>query len=384
MRIGINAHLLNLGGTYRNAGVSRYIYHLLDALPRVDRDNEYVVYSNVDPAALPAGAAPNIRLVATPLPTERPLARIAWEQAILPWQARRDGLEVLHAPVNISSVLPTVPFVVTVHDLSFVRFPGRFVPAKRHYQTILTRATVARARRVIAVSESTKRDIVRFLGVPPDRVSVVAEGVDDAFAPLPEAQVCAFRAQHGLPEAFILYVGSLEPRKNLPLLLRAYHRLRAAGLASWPLVLAGGKGWLYDDIFRLVKELELEDVVRFPGFVLYEELPLWYNAAGLFVYPSLYEGFGLPVLEAMSCGTPVVASNASSLPEVVGSAGLVVDCASRDEGPLAEALEKLIGEPGLRARYAAAGRQRAATFSWTRAVTETIAVYRRALIEEGN
>ncbi len=162
---------------------------------------------------------------------------------------------------------------------------------------------------------------MRLLRAAAERVHVVHEGVDETFHPYPEADVSAFRERHGLPEHFILHVGSLEPRKNLPLLMRAYHQLRQQGITEWPLVLAGAKGWLYDDIFRLVEERNLRDDVLFPGFVLYEELPLWYNAADLFVYPSLYEGFGLPALEAMACGTPVVVSAASSLPEVVGSAG---------------------------------------------------------------
>jgi glycosyltransferase involved in cell wall biosynthesis len=381
MRVGINAHLLNLGGTYRNAGVSRYIYHLLSALPDVDQQNEYVIYTNTCPSALPVGQAPNVSVRAALLPTERPLARIAWEQTALPWSARRDRLDVLHAPVNISALVPAAPLVVTVHDLSFLRFPSRFVPAKRHYQTVFTRATVAQARRVIAVSESTKADLVRLLRVPAERVSVVHEGVEERFRPLPATAVDAFRRRQDLPDHFVLYVGSLEPRKNLPLLLRAYHRLRHEGQTDWPLVLAGGKGWLYEEIFRTVQDLGLQESVRFPGFVLYDELPLWYNAAGLFVYPSLYEGFGLPALEAMACGTPVVVSAASSLPEVVGSAGVVVDCA-HDEVPLSRAMGELIGGAARRAHYAAAGPVRAATFSWTQAVQETVAVYRRTAEEE--
>ena len=382
MRIGINAHLLFLASTYRNAGVSRYIFHLLGALPDVDQHNSYVVYANADPMAVAAGGASNVRFSPSHLATERPLQRILWEQSLLPLLARRDRLDVLHAPVNISALLPTAPTVVTVHDLSFLRFPQRFVPAKRHYQTVFTRATVAQARRVIAVSQSTKDDLVRLLRVPEEKISVVYEGVDEAFHPRSAQDVEAFRQRLDLPEHFLLHVGSLEPRKNLPLLIRAYHRLRQRGVTDWPLILAGAKGWLYDDIFRQVQELGLGDAVRLPGFVLYEELPLWYNAADLFVYPSQYEGFGLPAVEAMACGTPVVVSAASSLPEVVGSAGLIVDCA-HDEGPLAEALERMITQPELRERYKTAGLERAKAFSWTRAARETVAVYTRAAGEKG-
>jgi glycosyltransferase involved in cell wall biosynthesis len=240
----------------------------------------------------------------------------------------------------------------------------------------MTRLSARRAARVIAVSAHTASDVVARLGVPPERVAVVPNAVGEEFRPEPDARVLAeFRAAKGLPERFVLFVGTLEPRKNVAGLLRAFARVAAAE-PEVPLVIAGGKGWLYDEIFALHKQLGLGDRVRFTGYAAAEELPRLYAAATVFVYPSFYEGFGLPPLEAMACGTPVVASNASSLPEVVGEAGLTVD--PRDEGALAAALLLLLRDPDRRAALRAAGLARAAGFSWARTVRETRAVYESA------
>jgi glycosyltransferase involved in cell wall biosynthesis len=197
--------------------------------------------------------------------------------------------------------------------------------------------------------------------------------VDAHFRPLPVAQVAAFRAEHGLPERFILFVGTLEPRKNVARLIEAFSRLPKN---RPPLMLVGGRGWFYDEVFRQIQVLDLSDQVRHLGYVPAEELPLWYNAASLFVYPSLYEGFGLPPLEAMACGTPVVASNGSSVPEVVGPAGLLVE--PTDTEAMAAAMERALSDQDLRLRMRAAGLVQASGFSWRQTALGTVASYRRA------
>jgi glycosyltransferase involved in cell wall biosynthesis len=272
-------------------------------------------------------------------------------------------------------LLPVPPTVVTVHDLVFLRYPERFRRSKRLYLQALTGWSVRRARRVIAVSESTADDIVQLLGLPRRRITVIPNGIDHAaLRPLPAAEVAAFRRAKGLPERVILYVGTLEPRKNLPALIRAYAAIRAETGAT--LVLAGGKGWFYEEIFRTVRDLGLADVVRFPGYVPDAELPLWYNSAEVFVYPSLYEGFGLPALEALACAVPVIAANTSALPEVVGQAGLLIDPA--DDAALAAALRAVLTDPALAARLRAAGPPQAARFAWDAAARRTLAVYESA------
>ncbi|HET8630450.1 MAG TPA: glycosyltransferase family 1 protein [Thermomicrobiales bacterium] len=382
-RVGIGAHLLSFAGTYRQAGVSRYIAELLRAFARDaaagDRRHAFVAFTG--PARPPAGFVPPGVLAwrHSRLPTARPPARIAWEQALAPAAARRERLALYHAPVNVLPPALPCPGVVTVHDVAFLAHPEAFRPAKRRYLTLMTGLSARRAARVIAVSGHTRDELVRRLGVPAGKVRVVYNGVDPAFRPLPAAEVARFRAARGLPARTVLYLGTLEPRKNLRGLLDAFARLDAGNDVG--LVVAGAKGWLYDDVFAAVEQLGLGGRVRFVGHVPGEELPLWYNAADVFAYPSLYEGFGLPPLEAMACGTPVVTSATSVLPEVVGDAGLLAD--PRDPADLATALARALGDAGLRRHLRERGPARAATFSWARAAAETLAVYDEVLARRG-
>jgi len=375
VRVGINAHLLTFSQGYRNAGVGRYIYYLLQALAGRTDAALYTVFCHDAPPPDDPARGPHVRFVTSRLNTFEPKRRILYEQTALPLLLR-GRVDLLHAPVNVVPLLSPVPAVVTIHDLSFMVLPDRFLPAKRRYLETFTRLTVRKARHVIADSENTRQDVMRLLQVPPERVTAVPLGVTAHFRPPDPAAIEAFRARHDLPECYLLYLGTLEPRKNLVTLVRAYARLREQGL-EWPLVLAGGKGWLYEDIFRAVEEWNLGEHVRFPGYVSYEEQPLWYGGATIFVYPSTYEGFGLPVLEAMACGTPVVTSTAGSLPEAAGDAGLLVEC--RDEEQLATAIARLAGDANLREDLRQRGLARAAEFSWARTAEETVQVYKRAL-----
>jgi glycosyltransferase involved in cell wall biosynthesis len=274
----------------------------------------------------------------------------------------------------VGPLVSTCPFVVTVHDLSFLFYPHSFRPLRRSYLRVFARMSVRRARRVIAVSESTKRDLVEIYGISPAKIDVVHNGVDASFQPLPADQVAEFCRQRGLPDRFVLFVGTLEPRKNVSRLIEAYAKLPKE---RPPLVLVGGKGWFYDEIFGRVEVLGLTDKVHFAGFVPAEDLPLWYNAADLFVYPSIYEGFGLPPLEAMACGTAVITSTASSLPEVVGKAGKLVD--PTDTDALATAMEQVLVDRDLQEQMQATGLVQARGFSWENAARETVHCYRRAL-----
>jgi glycosyltransferase involved in cell wall biosynthesis len=300
--------------------------------------------------------------------------RVMWEQLVQPWVLRRIGAELVHGPVFVGPLFASCPFVVTIHDLSFIRFPNLFRPANRLYLTVFTRLSARRARRLIAVSAHAAAETTHLLGVPAERVDVVYHGVDPEFRPLPANQVTTFRQRRGLPEQFLFFVGTLEPRKNLVRLVQAFARVYD-GRAS--LVLAGGRGWLYDDLFAEVKALGLTDAVIFPGYVMNEELPLWYNAATAMAYPSVYEGFGLPVLEAQACGTPVLTSNLSSLPEAAGDAALMVD--PYDIDALAEGLSRLLMDEPLRRDLRERGLIHARRFRWSNTARETARVYRRAM-----
>lgn len=376
IHIGLSAHLLSLSRNYRGAGINSYIYHLLWHLGRIDSDYHYTVFLNER-----RFAGERLGLRYTRWPTYRPLVRILWEQLVQPMAVRQAGIDLLHAMAFVGPLATSCPFVVTIYDLSFLHYPAAFRPWNRWYLSRFTVLSARRARRVIVISESTKRDVVNILGVPAALVDVVYCGVDETFHPLPAIQVTSFRRERALPDRFILFLGTLEPRKNVQTLIRAYARWRKAEPGIPKLVVAGGKGWYYDQIFAEVERLGLAGDVIFPGYVMQEELPWWYNAADLFVYPSRFEGFGLPVLEAMACGIPVVTTNAASLPEVAGDAALFVS--PDDETQLIEAMRCALSDQTFRAEMTAKGLARAATFTWERTARQTRDTYERALIPEG-
>ncbi|MBX5491547.1 MAG: glycosyltransferase family 4 protein [Chloroflexi bacterium] len=375
MHVGLNAQLLDFTRTYRSGGISRYIYHLLVALRALDGPEEFTAFVGQLPADPALAPTPRFRLSAVGLPTRRPPVRIFWEQCLQPWALQRAGVDLLHSLAFAQPVLWRGPSVVSFMDLTFLRFPRAFNRANRVYLATMARAAVRRADHLLAISESTRWDLIRLLGAAPDRVTVTYCGADAGFRPLDGAAVATFRARHGLPEGYILYVGTLEPRKNVPRLLEAYALLRRLRGGAPPLVLVGARGWRHHGIDARLAALELDAHVRWLGYLPPAELPLCYNAAGLFVYPSLYEGFGLPPLEALACGTPVVTSNTSSLPEAVGDAALTVN--PRDVRALAEAMARVLDDSALRTRLRAAGPRWAARFSWRQTAEQTLGVYRR-------
>jgi glycosyltransferase involved in cell wall biosynthesis len=306
--------------------------------------------------------------------------RIVWEQTMFPAAVAARRADLVHGLVNVLPLVSATPGVVTVHDLAFLRMPELLPANKRAYLSAICRASVSRARRVIAVSRQTADELTEFFGTSSEKVVVVPNGVGASFAPIDEGAQRAFRALKRLPDRYLLFVGTLEPRKNLPLLVRAYARWRKqtddANL-DVKLVLAGGRGWYYDELFGSVREAGVEDAVILPGFVASDELPAWYGSALAFVFPSWTEGFGLPVLEAMACGTPVLCSATASPQEVTRGAALTFDRGDADA--LVHALHLMVGQAALRAELAQRGLERAAEFSWRRSALETLAVYEEAV-----
>jgi glycosyltransferase involved in cell wall biosynthesis len=377
VKVALNAQLLSAAASYRSAGIRRAIYHLLAELPSLAGDDQLHVYAPDAPANRRLLRVPGVTAHLNVLPMDRPAVRIAWEQAILPIELVHARADLLHALGFVSPFAWRGPTIVTTYDLSFMRFPHLFNRGNRMYLRNFCPPSLRRADRVITISEHARQDVIELCGVRPERVTAILLAADERFTPASSDAVAAFRAHHNLPERFVLYLGTLEPRKNVALLVRAYATLRQQGSVDHLLVLAGARGWQYDPIFELVRELGLEPYVRFPGFVQDEEQALWYSSATVFAFPSLYEGFGLPLLEAMACGTPVVASRASSLPEVVGDAGMLVDPESSDE--LSAALRRILDDASYHARLASAGLARAQTFSWRKTAAETIQVYRDVL-----
>jgi len=282
------------------------------------------------------------------------------------------GVDLFHATEHLLPRLSSIRTVFTLHDLIFLFHPETHKPLNRWFLTLMMPRFLRAADAIIAVSECTKRDAIRFYGIPEENITVIYEGVNPRFRPVGPEAMAAVRARYDLPEHFILYVGTIEPRKNLTVLLEAFSNLQSA-ICNLHLVFVGKKGWLYEGFFRRLRELGLEDRVIFTGYVPDEDLPAIYSAAELFVFPSLYEGFGLPVLEAMACGTPVVCSNTSSLPEVAGDAALLVD--PTDVCALAGAMERALRDETLRATLRVRGIERARRFTWARAAQETMQVY---------
>jgi glycosyltransferase involved in cell wall biosynthesis len=393
MRIAINAQLLSFSDNYRNGGISRYIRSLLSELVRQVADptgqleqtgnHDYTIFVNghevVERLQQELPASDKITYVPAAWPESRPLSRVIWEQLRLPSILRERRIEVFHSPANVlPEMLPRgCAGVVTLHDLAFLRYPHVLTRAKRIYHRAFTTRSLRRAALIIANSDSTKRDAVELVGIPSGRIQTVYPCIDARFSyVITDEEIVSFRRRSGLDDGYILYLGTLEPRKNIPALLEAYARLRDVYQRKEKLVLAGGKGWLYDEIYERVQALGLTSEVLFPGFVSDEEQLLWYHAASAFVYPSLYEGFGLPVAEALACGIPVVTSNVSSLPEV--GAGLALTVAPGDVLGMAEGIHRALVDERLRRRCRDEAREVAAQFSAKRMAEQTIRAFERA------
>jgi glycosyltransferase involved in cell wall biosynthesis len=381
LHVAINAQLVSFAQTYRNAGVSRYTYTLLAGLAAADSTQRYAAFVSSTEADAARASAPaangHVRIIAGSRPTGSPPRRILWEQFALPGLLRGLRADVFHSPVNV--LPPRVPCasVVTIHDLAFMRYPHYFRPARRLYQQRFTRRSARAASLVVTVSNSTKRDLMAYFGVPEERIRVIYPAIDPDFQPTDDPAVKAdFRSRNGLPSRYLLFLGTLEPRKNLLTLVEAYAKLRALDGTAPPLVIAGAKGWYYEAIFERVRSLGLEGSITFAGYVAREEQPLWYACAELFVYPSVYEGFGLPVAEALACGTPTLTSSVSSLPEAGGAVALQVDPGSQDA--LARAMLGLLEDSTARARVEEDGPRWARQFSAARMATAYVDVYREA------
>jgi glycosyltransferase involved in cell wall biosynthesis len=381
LHIAINAQLVSFSSSFRNAGVSRYTYTLLTGLGELTGNQRYTAFVNAGESASIRSSSlagrERVQLVPSGGATSSAVARIRWEQLVLPGELRRRGVDVFHSPVNVLPLRIPCASVVTVHDLAYLRYPQYFRPSRRIYQRVFTAGSVKRATRVVAVSEATKRDLVERFQLPPDHVDVVYPVVDDDFRPcLDQAILGEFRARRRLPERYILFLGTLEPRKNVTLLLEAYARLRRLDAQAPQLVIAGAQGWYYQTIFERVRTLGLQSYVTFAGYVSRQEQPLWYAAAELFVYPSVYEGFGMPVAEALACGTPTITSTVSSLPEAGGTVALQVD--PGDVEALACAMQGSLGDQSARSRALFEGPRWSSRFSCIGAAESYAKIYQQA------
>lgn len=365
----------------QGGGIGRYVRELLRALAATDTTHQYRLFFAAQrprPHRLPSLPG-NFTTRSLPF-HDIWLARI-WHrlQAPIPVELFTGRVDLYHSPdFTLPPVWPGTPTVLTVHDLSFVRDPDSAAPGLRSYLNTVVPRSVRRATHVVADSKATLDDLVDLYGTPSEKISVLYAGVGANFRAIADAgRRAAVRRRYGLGDApFVFSISTLQPRKNYLRLVQAFDA--ALRETDFNLVIAGGKGWMYADLFEEVERRRLQQRVIFPGFVADGDLPALYSAADAMAYPSLYEGFGLPLLEAMACGTPVLASTAPCLPEVAGDAALLVD--PYDVDAIAAGLARLVSDTALRADLTRRGVARAARFRWDDSARQLIKLYERLAI----
>jgi len=361
---------------HHRAGLGRYAESLTRALAALAPE-ELALFYNAE-----QGISPLAGLEQLPTHTValgyKPWRMLVWagQLARLPFNRLVPGATLFHATEHLLLPLRDIPTVLTVHDLIFRHLPEHHKRLNRWYLNATLPLYCRRATHLIAVSEATRQDVIAAYGLPPEKITVIHEAADPQFRPQSPERIAAARARYQLPETYLLYVGTIEPRKNLTRLLHAWEPLYRAGEAP-PLVIVGKRGWLVEDFYTALEASPAREGIRFTGYVADEDLPALYAGARAFTFLSLYEGFGLPPLEAMACGAPVLCSDTSALPEVVGDAALTVSPTSVDA--IREGLRRLLTAADLRADLRERGLHRAAAFSWERAAAETYRLYRRLL-----
>jgi glycosyltransferase involved in cell wall biosynthesis len=366
LRIAIDASTISTQG-----GPRSYVLGLLDALGRIDKENDYIVFYN-DPVHL--GRFPWARELV--LPGKSPLRRLWREHIALPLACRRENVDLLHGPKSAIPFWSPCPTVVTLHDLIPITHPETETRAAQLYWRMQIPIAARRADFIITDSDHARAEIVEMFGVTGNRIAVTPLGYPPAMdEPFDTVRAAELRGCYGLPESYILYVGTIQPRKNLGMLIEVYARLRHERHTTQKLVVAGRKGWMYETLFARISALGLEGDVIFTGFIPDEDLPGLYDGASLFVYLSLFEGFGLPPLEAMARGVPVVTSNTTSLPEVVGDAGIMVSPDNFED--VFQGMLRVLSDTAMAERMRQAGKARARQFSWERTAQETLALYRQ-------
>jgi glycosyltransferase involved in cell wall biosynthesis len=364
--IGLDARL----AYYRQGGITHYTYHLIRELAALDAENRYqILHSRKDQRDL--AVAPNQHRVACWTPAHNRFERLALGIELAPLH-----LDLLHSPDFIP---PRGSFrkVITIHDLAFLLYPDILTADSRRYYNAQIHAAAHCADHIIVVSEATRSDVISMLDVPSEKITVILEAAADRYKPLPPAEIERVRGKYHLPEDYVLFVGTYEPRKNLGGLLRAYDQLRADLRDAPALVIAGARGWLYEKAFNLVEELKLAQKVIWLDSFQDADLPAIYAGAHLLCLPSFYEGFGLPALEAMACGTPVVSSDRGSLPEIVGEAALLAN--PDDPISIAAGLHRVLTDSELAIRLRQRGLERVRCFSWREAARQTLTVYHKLL-----
>jgi len=357
----------------KKTGIDYYIINLVENLIRIGREYTYLLYLNRKTHFFRKEDNVDIKYV-------KGSHRLTWMQCYLPFSLVKLKVDILHSPCYLTPLINAIPAVVTVHDMTAVIHPSFLIPDKtslKHwlvYKKMLP-LSIQKATKIIAVSEQTRYDIMKFYNVPKEKIEVIYEAISKKFFPIQDREkLKAVKQKYKLPEKYILFVGVIEPRKNISLLIRAFAKLKRKRAIRQKLVIVGPRGWHCKEVFNTAKETGLNNEIIFTGYVSDEDLPYIYNGADIFVYPSFYEGFGFPPLEAMACGVPVITSNVSSLPEVVGDAGIRIDPYSLDN--LVEKIYILLTDVRFRETMIKKGLERMKVFSWEKAARKTLGIYK--------
>jgi len=380
MRIAIDGRTIVSGKT----GVGVYAERVVRSLLAIDRSNQYYLFL-IEP--LKDLQAPNLTKILIPGYNKLGLNRI-WENFLMPWFAIRKSIDLFFSPAYALPLLPfaylkhkgerRIRYVVTIHDLIGLLFPETFTPKMYLWQKIFVANAPKRADRIITGSHATKADFLKLHPIDERKITVIYHSVDEDFQPIADkGELDRVRRLLGLPEKIILYVGTVEPRKNIATLAEAFAMLPPETRNDYTLVIAGKPGWFVESINARIAKLHLADKIKFLGYVERTNLPALYNLATVFAYPSVHEGFGFPPLEAMSCGAPVVCSNTSSFPEVVGDAAIMVD--PHSVGEMAQALERVLSSGSLRSELRAKGLTRSKLFSAQKTAQETLRVFEEVM-----
>lgn len=368
-KIGVMANTLN----YNKTGSGQYLYNLMKCILEIDRNNEYVLLNYENYSSNLSADNLKIKKIA------RPFGRTPLWNLLLPFKTINQGFDLVFNPTQTPTFLSfSSPYIITVFDMSPILLPEtRWGKREKIYYTHFFHRNLKVAKKIIAISENTKKDLIDLYHLPSDKIKVIYLAADKRFKPAESAAAVAeIRKKYELNYPYLLFVGTLEPRKNIPNLIEAFNKIKDKN-SKLKLLLVGKKGWKFESIFNLINALKLNERVIYVGYVQDEDIPLLINAAELFVYPSIYEGFGLPPLEAMACGTPVITSDISSLPEVAGDAGIMVDPYNVNE--LADEIIKVLNNNKLKEELSRKGQERTKLFSWEKCAKETLEVFEEAI-----
>jgi glycosyltransferase involved in cell wall biosynthesis len=374
MKIGIDGSPI----LKEKTGVGNYVYNLIKWLGNIDSVNEYSIFLNSFKGSFNANIKyQNFKIKRFRIPGK--ILMLSWGYLKFPPIDLLTGkFDIFHSTNFIIPPKKEGKIIITIHDLYFMKYPENTELFGGRYFKRFLPSNINKVDKIIAVSRSTKRDIINILGVNEDKIEVIYEGVDNIFKPINDrVKVLKIKDRYSLPDKFILFVGSIEPRKNILSLIKSFSLIRSK--IEHKLVVVGSKGWGYKNIFDAIDSLNLRKSVMFTGYVPEYDLPYIYNASDLFVFPSFYEGFGLPVLEAMACGIPVIASNRSSIPEIIGDSGIVIDPDNIHE--LKDAMLNLLNNDELKKRLIDKGIKRASMFSWEKTAYNTLDLYKSVINE---